>query len=210
MSAKSPTFLARERRQHIVETAATCFDQRGFHQTTIQNICAESGMSAGAIYNYFPNKAAIVAGVIELQCALFASYLSVDNRERTAIDSICSAAETAFSNVSVSRGSLWREIEAEATRCSATRAALQHADETLVRQLTIVLERSQQRDEVDSTLDCHEAALVTLAVIRGLTLAVTLGDSVSRIADNISKLRLLLTRFLPPRRGREPGEAEPL
>jgi AcrR family transcriptional regulator len=51
------------RRQQILEAAATCFARRGFHQTTMQDICREVELSPGAVYRYFPSKDAIIEGM---------------------------------------------------------------------------------------------------------------------------------------------------
>lgn len=48
------------RRQQILDAAAACFTRTGFHQTTMQDICAESDLSPGAVYRYFPSKEAII------------------------------------------------------------------------------------------------------------------------------------------------------
>ena len=44
------------RRQQILEAASACFARQGFHQTSVQDICKEAGLSAGAVYRYFPGK----------------------------------------------------------------------------------------------------------------------------------------------------------
>jgi AcrR family transcriptional regulator len=48
------------RRQQIVDAAAACFTRSGFHQTTMQDICAEADMSPGAVYRYFRSKEEII------------------------------------------------------------------------------------------------------------------------------------------------------
>jgi AcrR family transcriptional regulator len=52
-----------QRRRAILDAALTCFDRRGLHGTTMQDIVAESGLSAGAIYTYFDSKDAIIASI---------------------------------------------------------------------------------------------------------------------------------------------------
>ena len=47
------------RRQQIVDAAWACFARKGYHQTTMQDICEESELSPGAIYRYFASKDAI-------------------------------------------------------------------------------------------------------------------------------------------------------
>jgi TetR/AcrR family transcriptional regulator, repressor for uid operon len=54
-----------DRRDDILEAAGRCFVRSGFHQTSMQEICAEAGMSAGNLYRYFPSKEAIISGIAE-------------------------------------------------------------------------------------------------------------------------------------------------
>jgi AcrR family transcriptional regulator len=54
-----------DRRDEILSAAQRCFVRSGFHQTSMQEICAEAGMSAGNLYRYFPSKEAIIAGIAE-------------------------------------------------------------------------------------------------------------------------------------------------
>ncbi|HXC54529.1 MAG TPA: helix-turn-helix domain-containing protein [Rhizomicrobium sp.] len=54
-----------ERRRQILAAATTCFARRGFHRTTIQDICAEAQLSTGAVYSYFASKEAIIEALAE-------------------------------------------------------------------------------------------------------------------------------------------------
>lgn len=53
------------RRQQILEAAWRCFSRQGFHATSMQDVFAESGLSAGAVYRYFPSKADLVRTTAE-------------------------------------------------------------------------------------------------------------------------------------------------
>ncbi|WP_018655083.1 TetR/AcrR family transcriptional regulator [Actinomadura flavalba] len=55
--------LARRRRQ-ILDAAAACFERKGLPATSMQDILTESGLSAGAVYRYFPSKTAIVEAIM--------------------------------------------------------------------------------------------------------------------------------------------------
>ena len=70
---KPETQLAR--REHILDTAEKCFALHGFHATTIQIICREAGISAGALYVYFNSKEALIAGICERDRAEFSDRL---------------------------------------------------------------------------------------------------------------------------------------
>jgi AcrR family transcriptional regulator len=52
-----------KRRRAILDAALTCFDRKGLHGTTMQDIVAASGASAGAIYTYFDSKDAIISAI---------------------------------------------------------------------------------------------------------------------------------------------------
>lgn len=49
-----------ERRLSILNSARTCFLRQGLHATTMETIIRESGLSAGAVYGYFPSKEKLI------------------------------------------------------------------------------------------------------------------------------------------------------
>jgi AcrR family transcriptional regulator len=54
-----------ERRAQIVAAARTCFARSGFHHTTLQEVFAEAGLSAGCVYNYFRSKDELMLTIAE-------------------------------------------------------------------------------------------------------------------------------------------------
>jgi AcrR family transcriptional regulator len=54
-----------ERRRQILQAAMSRFAQQGFQRTTILDICAEAGLSTGAVYSYFRSKDAIIEALAE-------------------------------------------------------------------------------------------------------------------------------------------------
>ena len=54
-----------DRRIEILETAAQLFAERGFHATSMRDLCAALGMSPGNLYHWFPSKQAIIAAFVE-------------------------------------------------------------------------------------------------------------------------------------------------
>jgi AcrR family transcriptional regulator len=51
------------RRKQILDAARTCFIRKGFHRTSMQDVFAESGLSAGAVYRYFKSKNEIIHAI---------------------------------------------------------------------------------------------------------------------------------------------------
>ncbi|MGV9839313.1 TetR/AcrR family transcriptional regulator [Nocardia niigatensis] len=63
------------RRQQILDAAQSCFARKGLHATTMQDVFAESGLSAGAVYRYFKSKDDIIKDLateatVDLRAAL--------------------------------------------------------------------------------------------------------------------------------------------
>ena len=63
------------RRMEILNAAWTCFDRKGLHATTMEDIIRASGLSAGAVYTYFASKeelieAAVTESLSELRTVL--------------------------------------------------------------------------------------------------------------------------------------------
>lgn len=53
------------RRDQIIQAARRCFGRNGMERTSVADITAESGLSAGSIYAHFGSKAEIVRAVIQ-------------------------------------------------------------------------------------------------------------------------------------------------
>jgi TetR/AcrR family transcriptional repressor of nem operon len=56
--AKPPT------REHLLETSARLFLDRGYHATGVSAILAEAGVNAGSLYHFFPGKGELLTGVL--------------------------------------------------------------------------------------------------------------------------------------------------
>lgn len=69
-----------DRRDEIVEAALRAFRRKGFQGSSMAEIIAESGLSAGAIYGYFASKSEIVMAVATK--VVGARVVDIDNLTR--------------------------------------------------------------------------------------------------------------------------------
>src|SRR6185312_7289047 len=53
------------RREQILSAAKRCFVRNGFHETSMQDLFAEAGLSAGAVYSYFASKDEVILAIAE-------------------------------------------------------------------------------------------------------------------------------------------------
>ncbi|WP_282776723.1 MULTISPECIES: TetR/AcrR family transcriptional regulator [unclassified Nocardia] len=56
---------AKATREHILDTAAHLFGERGIAETSTNRIAAEAGVSIGTVYRYFPDRTFIVDELLE-------------------------------------------------------------------------------------------------------------------------------------------------
>ena len=64
MSPKVPKAYLTARRTEIMDAAVKCFMEKGFHNTTMQDIYDATKLSPGAVYNYFSSKEDIVVSAL--------------------------------------------------------------------------------------------------------------------------------------------------
>ncbi len=85
------------RRQQILDAAWACFALKGYHQTTMQDICEECGLSPGAIYRYFASKE-------EIRRATFDRYQQM---ARAVLEEARSQAATPLDTLQVIGQTMW-------------------------------------------------------------------------------------------------------
>jgi AcrR family transcriptional regulator len=56
---KTSAAAKQARQEQILGAAVRCFARKGYYATTIEDLVAETGLSRGALYLYFPNKEAL-------------------------------------------------------------------------------------------------------------------------------------------------------
>src|SRR4051812_16221216 len=59
--------LLRRRRQVIVRVALELFAEKGFHQTSVDEIAEGAGMTIGSLYKYVPSKQDLLSLINEAQ-----------------------------------------------------------------------------------------------------------------------------------------------
>jgi AcrR family transcriptional regulator len=62
--------LRNKRRQHILESAWSCFSRDGFHATSMDDVIARTGMSSSAVYRYFRGKDELIDATADQALAL--------------------------------------------------------------------------------------------------------------------------------------------
>lgn len=72
-----------ERRQALLDAAWRCAAVRGFRDLTVDDVCAEAGVSKGAFYGYFAQKRDLLLALLEDDAASLDSELERITRSST-------------------------------------------------------------------------------------------------------------------------------
>ncbi len=91
MTPKLSDEEVQERKSRIIKAALTCFARKGYHQTTMDDIVAESGLSKGGVYWHFKSKRDLFTATIT-----HAFGGSPDVLEASLLESTASATEQVY------------------------------------------------------------------------------------------------------------------
>lgn len=69
MAPKITETQRKARQDEILDAALICFSRSGLEQATLRDISAQSGLSLGTLYHYFPTKDSLIAGIQERDLA---------------------------------------------------------------------------------------------------------------------------------------------
>ena len=159
--------LQADRRFEILQAAQTCFARSGFHQTSMQEICAEAGMSPGNLYRYFRSKEEIIAGIAERDRADAAEqFAAVGNGNF--FDGLAALAQHHLVERSTEEVALCAEIMAESRRNPAVARIYQDMEADVRERFTTMLRSAAERGEIQD-IDFDGTVTVLFALADGLS-----------------------------------------
>jgi AcrR family transcriptional regulator len=156
MSPKVPKAYLEARHAEILEAAFKCFMEKGFHNTTMQDIYDATNLSPGAVYNYFPGKEDIVVAAVKefsKQSLTPLSSLISENPDESFIKYFQFLFSTVKQNDITKSFSVQQDIYSEATRNSKIREAVIRSMNATGIKLVGPVKRKQRAGFFNSKLD---------------------------------------------------------
>jgi AcrR family transcriptional regulator len=159
-----------ERRRRILETAVQVYAQHGFHQTGMRQLCAALGMSAGALYRYFPGKESIIAGLVEMDREMIQHNLRSLPPDVSFIGTMQHLLEVTMGELQTNEGllAIWSEIASEATRNPAVAALLSNHYQFIENLISSLVEAALKRGELRDGVDPLATARFIMASHDGM------------------------------------------
>jgi TetR/AcrR family transcriptional repressor of uid operon len=158
-----------DRRLEILDAAQRCFARAGFHGASMQEICAQAGMSPGNLYRYFPSKEALIAGICERNRAEAAdSFLAVD-RAPGFFEGLAALARHHLVERPEEEAGLCAEIMAESRRNPEIARLHSELERDIKTRLIDMLRRAAGRGEISSEVDLDGAATMLMVLADGMS-----------------------------------------
>jgi AcrR family transcriptional regulator len=194
---------ARATRAALVELASELFAEQGYIQTSIRDIARRAGVTSGALYGHFRNKADLLAEAINRRIA---DELEAHTGGRDHVETLTRHArespERRRLRALLVQGAAAAQTDEE-TRSSLHDEQLAHIDTWIDG-----YERERERLRIDPCVDIATAVLYTWAVELGLGVLESFGiepQSTDAWADIQNRMARGLQ--LPPDRGDRPPES---
>lgn len=156
------------RRERILDAAERCFVQRGFHRTSMQDICREAGISPGALYIYFASKEDLIAGICEQETLQFAEHLELMSEAPDFMTALRTLADTYCFAQPQSKLQLHIEIGAEMIRSEKVGARVLEVDRFVQERFAALIERLRREGRIAPSVESAVAARVLLMMGDGL------------------------------------------
>jgi AcrR family transcriptional regulator len=157
-----------ERKDEILNAAQRCFARSGFHQTSMHEICAEAGMSAGNLYRYFPSKEALIAGIAERDRAEVAQDFAKADLSQGLFAVLEGMAHHHFTIRPIEQVRLCTEVMSEARRNPEIARISASFDADVRKWLNAMFTAAAEQGDIPKTADIESAVDMLMIIADGV------------------------------------------
>jgi AcrR family transcriptional regulator len=182
-----------QRRQQIIDAAWRCAARKGFSDLTVDEVCAEAGVSKGKFYGYFPSKQALLLALLEEDAGSLDQLAErLEGAEISDVERL-----RRFTRATIERGEepgqvqLRADLWAGVLTDDAVREGFSQAISRRRERLKVWIDRAIESGEIDE-VPSNAFASILLALGDGLTLHAGLDQSAFRWANIRKALDALL------------------
>ncbi len=190
------------RRKEILFAAKQCFEQKGFHGSSMAEICAKANISPGALYRYFPSKEAIIEAMSEEDSTRAIDSLedAINDVKRgkdfnIALFEIMHEVINLFCNKS--HGALATELMAEAMRNDSFAENICVGYMVYFDKFSSFMALGQESGKIDKNLNPKEIASLLMTLIDGMIIRTAFSPNLDKKEINSWITRMVL-RYLDP------------
>jgi AcrR family transcriptional regulator len=160
------------RREQILTAARRCFLRNGLHNTSMQDLIAEAGLSVGAVYRYFKSKNEIISAISEVVAGgLSAALEELAARELPLLEAVSGMLDIADAQLGPDGNfPLVLQVWSEAVLDPAIGAIVHDRYTELRRPFRTIAEQAVARGELDPDTDPDAMAAALFGMLPGYAL----------------------------------------
>ena len=199
MAPKVSDQYLEDRRNQILDAAVATFSRDGLHQTTIEDIRLEAGLSRGAVYHYFKSKEDIIDAIRGRSArqaeAFYISRTEADDAESVLLGLIDSTVSSMVSPTSVDANRLAMFLWSESLVNKRIMDGQMPAFKPYLAVLAESVSNAQAEGKVDPGLDPQATARLIAGAVMGLQLQLCWEPDIDIDASRAALTSMLTGRF---------------
>jgi AcrR family transcriptional regulator len=160
-----------EMRERIFRAALQLFAQRGYLETTVEDITEAADVGKGTFFNYFPTKEHVLEKYGEDRVEAVARALEKARTGDEPVLAVLKELATDLAGQSSESPELLRSVFAANVACEPVRAQLQNRIQRARHLLSEIIVLGQERSEIRRDLAASELARLVRLIFMGVTMA---------------------------------------
>jgi len=192
----------RETRRRIYSAAFELFLEKGYHETTVEEIAERADVGKGTVFNYFPHKAAFLPAIIEHWVNRIVDEMGPAEEWKGTTRGKLEQLFSFFANLSAQSPTLFRMAFVEHLRSMPDEDGRLKATAPMQEfqsMIGVVLRQGQDAGDVRADVNAtHAAALVESALFKTLVVWLMEGGTLDELRNEMSaKLDIVFNGIAP-------------
>lgn len=189
---------------HILKSAMVCFADNGYHQTTMDDIVNEAGLSKGGLYIYFKSKRELFIAMVEGFVSDFGLFAIPSSPESSVVDVLINLLD---SMVETASSRQFREISSLMTHVWALNVHDPEISHIITRLYSRVRGQLQEllkagvKDGMINPIDTAAVANIIVAVLEGLMIQSMVDTDAVDWASSSQTLKSMIMPLLQTNQG---------
>lgn len=190
MSSTTKHLSAEERRADTIETVIDLASEQNPEEITTTAIANRMGLSQGALFRHFPNKEAILKGVIDWVAERLLARVDKAAKEAASPLAALEAVFETHIDFVASHPGVPRMLFGELQRSKITPA--KKMARALIanygNRIEAIIEDGKAQGELDAVLDSKSAAVMFIGIIQGLVMQSLITGDMENMRENASRV----------------------